>query len=153
MKKVLFIVFCLVSSITFSQRILKEVQEGANYYNGPTIHHKEGDVVYFDTEKQPFTGIFQSLALDSAVKHQVSYVNGIKHGKSIRFDPKTGIVLSEREFDKGTMISLKEYYHNGTLKSEGYFSMKGQRHGEFKEYDYDGKVLSAHKFENGKRLN
>jgi antitoxin component YwqK of YwqJK toxin-antitoxin module len=151
MKKTLFIALCFTCFCSLAQRIETYMLECSTLT--PSRLSDDGKTVRILGEKEPFTGIYQQLYCDSTVRDQIPYVKGVKHGKVTSFYKRSGAVMRETEYVNGVKISAKEYYDDGGIKTEGYFDKKGQPHGEFKEYDYNGKVLSAHKFENGKRLN
>lgn len=78
-----------------------------------------------------------------------NYENGKPEGVTCFFYPD-GRTLAQVEYNRGKMVTYKEYFGDGTLKTEFEYN-KGVRHGDARFYYSTGHLLGEGKFKKGKR--
>lgn len=105
--------------------------------------------VLFDSEK-PFSGILISKYHTEALKSEIQYRKGKKHG----FEKKwsiTGDLLEERFYIKGLKSGIhKAWWQEGSPQFEYHFNDHGEFHGMVKEWYASGQQYMDFNYVNGK---
>ena len=134
------IIFILTSFTIFAEREAK--LEELRY-------KEETDLIYFNDEKEPFTGIAKDYYEDKSLKAEVPYVNGLIEGFGKQYYPG-GKLKSEANFVKGLFQGrVTGYYENGNLKYEENYK-DDELDGLVKNYYESGKLLTELNYKNGK---
>ncbi len=138
-------------------------QEGLK--NGLRVNYKEEEIVteqFIDDVKHGWEKVFYP---DSALKREVFWDNGRKHGMEKVYD-REGNITAIMNYDRGFLVSReyinqrdqqgrkqgpwKSFYEDGTLKWEGVY-LEGEKHGIFKSYNPDGSLEGIQKWVMGER--
>lgn len=134
--------------------------------NGIRRIYREDEIIeenFVDNVKQGLTTYFYS---DGTVKKTVNFKNGLEEGIAREYG-KDGRIITIINYNKGFITSREKinrydqqdkkhgkwkyfYDEEYVLKMEGNYK-HGLKHGYFKEYDLEGNLLSAVKYENGEQ--
>ena len=136
----IFIVFLLTSFNIFAQR---EVKYAELKYDEKT------ELVYFNEEKEPFSGIAKDYYEDKSLKVEVTYQNGKIEGKGKEYYP-SGKLKSEAFFVDGLLQGKSiGYYENGNIEYEENYK-DGELEGLIKTYYESGKIRTEINYKNDK---
>ena len=110
-----------------------------------------GYLAYLKREKEPFTGTQIGYFSDGTKKHELPYVNGIRHGTVIEYH-NDGSKLHETPYlngkKHGTVI---EYHKDGSKRWETPY-LNDRRHGRQIWYNEDGSKRQVIVYKNGKKI-
>lgn len=145
------------------KKLILEITYKNGKKNGIKTTYTADEIVkenYVNDVKQELTSYYY---LNGMLRQSINFVNGKEQGIAKEYD-KNGNVITLMEYKKGYLISKEkvnrynydslmqgkwvEFYANGNLKSEGNYTT-GIKNGYFKEYDFDGNLLSVVKYVNG----
>ncbi|MDR3258727.1 MAG: toxin-antitoxin system YwqK family antitoxin [Fusobacteriaceae bacterium] len=163
MKKILLIVFTMISLLLFGKEVRKEDLE------------ERSGVMYEIATGKPYTGT--SLIYDGEFLNTRSeYKNGLLDGKTTIYNYNNNISIettmrkgqqngsTKVYYDSGKLRASgtfkngkiegvsKEYHENGRVMTEGRYK-NGHEHGLFQEYDENGNLINKINYENGKIIN
>ena len=103
----------------------------------------------FSQQEQPIHEVHEEKFSNNNLKYQVTYINGIKHGKEI-FWYESGIKKIESHFINGKENGLwQQWYENGQIRSFVKF-INGKKDGEEVYFNKDGSITSTDLYTNGK---
>ncbi|RRD28681.1 toxin-antitoxin system YwqK family antitoxin [Fusobacterium canifelinum] len=130
-----FIIYTLIIFILSSFSIF--AQREVNYRD--LKYNEETELMYFNDEKEPFTGIAKDYYEDKTLKAEVPYVNGMLEGLGKQYYP-SGKLKSEANFVEGLFQGKATgYYENGNLEYEENYK-DGQLDGLTKNYYKNGNI-------------
>ncbi|QQB73466.1 toxin-antitoxin system YwqK family antitoxin [Fusobacterium canifelinum] len=130
-----FIIYTLIIFILSSFSIF--AQRGVNYRD--LKYNEETELMYFNDEKEPFSGIAKDYYEDKTLKAEVPYVNGMLEGLGKQYYP-SGKLKSEANFVEGLFQGKATgYYENGNLEYEENYK-DGQLDGLTKNYYKNGNI-------------
>jgi len=139
-----FIIYTLIIFILTSFNIL--AQREVNY--GDLKYNEETELVYFNDETEPFTGIAKDYYEDKTLKAEIPYVNGLIEGFGKQYYPN-GKLKYEANFVKGLFQGRATgYYENGNLEYEENYK-DDELDGLVKNYYESGKLLTELNYKNG----
>ena len=159
-----FIIFILTSFTIFAEREAK--LEELRY-------KEETDLIYFNDEKEPFTGIAKDYYDDNSLrveyphkngkpeglakgyypsgklKSEANFVDGLLNGKSMTYYENGNVEYEENYKDDELDGLVKNYYENGQLKAELNYK-NGQLDGLARAYHENGQLHIEENYKNGK---
>ena len=134
-----FIIFLLTSFTVFAER---EVDFEKLKYDEKT------GLVYFEGEKEAFTGIAKQYYEDKSLKIEFPYKNGKMEGRGKEYYP-SGKFKSDAFFVDGLLQGKSTgYYENGNLEYEENYK-DGKLDGLIKEYYENGQVFIQENYKDG----
>ena len=123
------------------QDIMKDFEKPLRTY--PTIQSNEVEMdknglLYRKGLQNPFTGRLIELYKDGSLSVESSYLEGLPHGRQLRFFPDGNPAL-EAIFDNGILVGVKtKWWKNGKVREEEYWS-EGEYRGR-KMWDQFGRL-------------
>ena len=132
-RKIYFLFFL---SFIFSSCNLKRVD--------CSLLNKEGDLTFIQGQK--YSGECYSYFDSGKIRSKQQYKDGLDHGEWIFY------FEDEKVQTKGTFLNGKRinkwlyFYENGNLKQESFYDSLGNRIGDWKIYDPDGKLDWVRRF-------
>lgn len=121
--------------------IMKDFEKPLRTY--PTIQSNEVEMdknglLYRKGLQNPFTGRLIELYKDGSLSVESSYLEGLPHGRQLRFFPDGNPAL-EAIFDNGILVGVKtKWWKNGKVREEEYWS-EGEYRGR-KMWDQFGRL-------------
>ena len=158
------IIFILTSFTIFAEREAK--LEELRY-------KEETDLIYFNDEKEPFTGIAKDYYDDNSLrveyphkngkpeglakgyypsgklKSEANFVDGLLNGKSMTYYENGNVEYEENYKDDELDGLIKNYYENGQLKTELNYK-NGQLDGLARAYHENGQLHIEENYKDGK---
>ena len=158
------IIFILTSFTIFAEREAK--LEELRY-------KEETDLIYFNDEKEPFTGIAKDYYDDNSLrveyphkngkpeglakgyypsgklKSEANFVDGLLNGKSMTYYENGNVEYEENYKDDELDGSTKNYYENGQLKTELNYK-NGKLDGLARAYHENGQLHIEENYKDGK---
>ncbi|MFC2107468.1 toxin-antitoxin system YwqK family antitoxin [Bacteroidota bacterium] len=148
------------------QGVLKmEINYKAGIKNGSRITYRENETIDENFENDIKKGIAYYYYPGGKLKKTIFYIDGLEDGLSMVYDT-TGLIIEIVTYKKGFVTNRdkinrydskqkrhgkwKFFYDDGALHIVGTYK-HGLKHGYFKEYDIDGSLLEAAKYENGEK--
>jgi len=144
-------------------KLILEITYGKGKKNGIKTTYPNNEIVkenYVNDIKEGFTSYYYA---NGKLRLAINFVNGREQGTAREYS-QSGNVITLLEYKKGYLVSKEnvnrlnydslkqgkwvDFYPNGILKSEGYYSA-GIKNGYFKEYSQDGNLVSVSKYVNG----
>lgn len=110
----------------------------------------ENGVLFYND--QPFIGLLQSFYPDKALKSEIQYSKGKKHGYEKHWY-RDGSKSEERFYNEGMKSGVhKSWWPKGNLKFEYHFNTTGAYHGSVKEWYKNGQIFKAFNYNQGKEV-
>jgi len=134
------IIFILTSFTIFAEREAK--LEELRY-------KEETDLIYFNDEKEPFTGIAKDYYDDNSLRVEYPHKNGKPEGLAKGYYP-SGKLKSEANFVDGLLNGKSmTYYENGNIEYEENYK-DDELDGLIKNYYENGQLKTELNYKNGK---
>lgn len=146
-------------------KIVLEINYTAGQKNGKRITYREGETVEENFIKDVKQGLTTYYYPDGKVFRTINFVDGLEDGLAKEFGEDGRVVLLTT-YRKGFLVSRerinrldgenrkqgnwKFFHDNGMVQLEGRF-LNDQKNGYFKEYDQNGKLIVASKWQDGEK--
>ncbi|HRW96813.1 MAG TPA: hypothetical protein P5104_04725 [Bacteroidales bacterium] len=145
--------------------LVLEVNYKQGLKNGPRITYREGEIIEENFVSDVKQGLTTYYYPDYRIFKTINFVDGLEDGLAKEF-AEDGRVVLLATYRKGFLVSRerinrldsqnrkqgnwKFFHDNGLVKLEGRF-LNDRENGYFKEYDQNGKLISASKWLDGEK--
>lgn len=134
--------------------------------NGIRTTFRKDEIIEETFENDIKNGPTRYLYKNRNLKKEINFVNGLEEGITREY-AEDGRVITLITYKSGFIIDIqkinryigdnkkhgpwKYFYDNGVVRLEGSYK-RGLEHGYFKEYDFNGNLLTTTKYENGQKI-
>lgn len=119
-------------------------------YNYNDVVCNDGNVLCYDKEQKPISGIIKKYNESNILEEVLSYKNGKRNGHFISYSENGGVIEEAFYLDGKENGSFKSYYPNGNVETEINYK-NGQEDGKYAEYFENGKLKKEINYSEGKR--
>jgi antitoxin component YwqK of YwqJK toxin-antitoxin module len=115
----------------------------------PNVTNIQEETFYINDLRE---GVTKWYSKNDKLAVEYNYHNGLLEGvQKTYFDDGKNVQIEEL-YKNNIPIEYKEYYRSGKIKTEGKYNSNGQKHGEWKNYSEDGKLLKPTRFIDGNEI-
>jgi len=141
MKIIKFLTLLLLVSLLIS------CNDSGSFFCRTTVESSDANATPLRKIDSNYTGLYKRYS-GKILKSAINYVNGIKEGQAIQYQPN-GQILLIVEYKNGVKHGIsKKYYPSGELYRETPY-LNGERNGDMKKYYQTGEIQAIIPYKNG----
>jgi len=133
-KKSITVVVCLISFVSFAQRIDISLEKDNI--------SKEDEIIYYKSDI--FTGQMFENHENGQLKYEIEVEDGILVGNRSYYD-------DGQLRGKQTQFKEEDYYKNGQLRRKAHYNQDGKQDGLLEKYFEDGRLNYKYNYKDGKK--